>query len=80
LQLLWKTKTKVFTESLLLTEENLDEITLFGKIKNWFKEIFVKVWGKVKALVKKGLEYVLDFFEYEPKIVRTSGLELFGFK
>jgi hypothetical protein len=73
-------ETKVFTESLLLTEENLDEITLFGKIKNWFKEIFVKVWGKVKALVKKGLEYVLDFFEYEPKIVRTSGLELFGFK
>ena len=73
-------ETKVFTESLLLTEENLDEITLFGKIKNWFKEIFVKVWGKVKALVKKGLEYVLDFFEYEPKIVRTSGLELFGYK
>jgi len=73
-------ETKGFYESLLLTEENLDEITLFGKIKNWFKEIFVKVWGKVKALVKKGLEYVLDFFEYEPKIVRTSGLELFGYK
>mgnify|MGYP003112142529 CR=1 FL=1 len=73
-------ETKVFYESLLLTEETLDEITLFGKIKNWFKELFKKIWSKVTALAKKGLEFVLDFFEYEPKRVRASGLELFGYK
>jgi hypothetical protein len=53
---------------------------LFGKIKNWFKELFKKIWSKVTALAKKGLEFVLDFFEYEPKRVRASGLELFGYK
>lgn len=68
------------TESFLLTEEQLDEITILKKVTSWFSDIFKKLWSKVKELYRKGIEYVMDFFEYEPKIVRTSGLQMFGYK
>ena len=71
---------KEFTNSFLLTEEPLTEIRLFNRIKKWFKDISIKLLQKVKQLAVKGIRFILDFFEFQIDRIKTSGLEMFGYK
>ena len=68
-----------FTDSILLTEEPLNELKLFDSIKKWLTDLKNKLMSKLKELAKKGLQYLLDFFEFAVDKIKTSGLELFGY-
>ena len=68
-----------FTNNILLSEEPLDEFKFFNSVKNWLIGLKDKLMFKLKALAKKGLQYLLDFFEFKIKKIKTSGLELFGY-
>ena len=66
-------------ENEILNEQTLNE-NLFVKIKNWLKDLFIKIMTRLKELAKYGIDAILRFFEIEPEKVETSGLQMFGYK
>jgi len=68
-----------FTDSILLTEEPLNELKLFNSVKKWLTDLKNKLMSKLKELARKGLQYLLDFFQFKLDKIKTSGLELFGY-
>jgi len=66
-------------ENEILNEQTLNE-NLFVKIKNWLKDLFLKIMRRLKELAKYGIDAILRFFEIEPEKVETSGLQMFGYK
>jgi len=74
-----ETSFKEFTNSFLLTEEPLTELKILNSVKQWFKDIVVRLLRKIKELAIKGIRFILQFFEFEIAKVKTTGLELFGY-
>ena len=68
-----------FTDSILLTEEPLNELKFFKSVKTWLIDLKNKLMSKLKELARKGLQYLLDFFQFAVDKIKTSGLELFGY-
>ena len=74
-----ETSFKEFIDGLLLTEEPLNEIKILNQVKNWFKNVTKRLIQKIKELAKKGIQFIMKFFGFEPDKIETSGLELFGY-
>ena len=69
-----------FTNRLLLNEEYLTELEIIKAVKNWIISFIKNISVKLREMANKGLQFLMDFLEFEPKTVNTSGLSLFGFK
>ncbi len=55
------------------------EIKILNQVKNWFKNVTKRLIQKIKELAKKGIQFIMKFFGFEPDKIETSGLELFGY-
>jgi len=75
-----ETSFQNLVDSFLLTEEPLTELKILQRVKNWFKDITVKLLKKVKELAMRGIRFILEFFGFEVDKIKTTGLELFGYK
>ena len=74
-----ETSLQEFTSNLLLTEETLTELKIIGAVKQWFKDVSNKLLLKIKELAKRGLKFIMEFFEVVIDKIKTTGLELFGY-
>lgn len=67
-------------QSLILTEDSiLKTISDWAKtVKDWFNKLLTEVLNIIKHLASRGLEYLIEFFGFEPKTVDVSGdIEMF---
>lgn len=55
----------------LLTESTLSDI--FSKVKDYIRDLFIKIWDWLKA----GVKNVLEFFDLEPEVDHTEVLEFY---
>ena len=74
-----ETSLQEFTSNILLTEETLTELKIIGAVKQWFKDVSNKLLLKIKELAKRGLKFIMEFFEVVIDKIKTTGLELFGY-
>jgi len=74
-----ETSFREFTNSFLLVEEPLTELKILKSVKQWFKDVTVKLFRKIKELAMRGIRFILQFFEFEISKIKTRGLEMFGY-